>query len=127
MDNAQYFYRKVVFTRKNNQIALADINQPDNISPLEDWMGTVISLADGIHTIQELIDYLKQQYEVAPVNLEETLHSVVERLLEGELIQLSDTKVDLPYYLALPIEQLDIEKAKQLMAEEEHNSTSGES
>ncbi|MCP4790385.1 MAG: hypothetical protein GY881_09145 [Gammaproteobacteria bacterium] len=127
MDNAQYFYRKVVFTRKNNQIALADINQPDNISPLEDWMGTVISLADGIHTIQELIDYLKQQYEVAPVNLEETLHSVVERLLEGELIQLSDIKVDLPYYLALPIEQLDIEKAKQLMAEEEHNSTSGES
>ncbi len=127
MDNVQYFYRKVVFTRKNNQIALADINQPDNISPLEDWMGTVISLADGIHTIQELIDYLKQQYEVAPVNLEETLHSVVERLLEGELIQLSDTKVDLPYYLALPIEQLDIEKAKQLMAEEEHNSTSGES
>ena len=127
MDNAQYFYRKVVFTRKNNQISLADINQPDNISPLEDWMGTVISLADGIHTIQELIDYLKQQYEVAPVNLEETLHSVVERLLEGELIQLSDIKVDLPYYLALPIEQLDIEKAKQLMAEEEHNSTSGES
>ena len=127
MDNAQYFYRKVVFTRKNNQISLADINQPDNISPLEDWMGTVISLVDGIQTIHELIDYLKQKYEVAPVNLEETLHSVVERLLEGELIQLSDIKVDLPYYLALPIEQLDIEKAKQLMAEEEHNSTSGES
>ncbi len=115
METHQYFYRCAAFTRKNNTVALADINQPDHTSELEEWFGVVISLADGQHTLQELIDYMAKQYATAPVNLDETLDSVIERLLEGNLIKLSQEKVQLPYYLANPIEQLDIKKAKQLM------------
>ena len=98
---------------------MVDINQLDNISPMEDWMGVVVSLADGKHSIKELIDYLGQQYPQKPENLQETVHSVIERLLEGDFIQLSDDPVELPYYLSAPIEALDVEKAKQLIAEEE--------
>jgi len=115
MNNSQYFYRTVVFTQINKQVALADINEPDKISPLEGWMGVVISLADGQHTVQQLIDYLAQQYPQAPENLQETLYSVIERLEEGELLKLSEKAVTLPYYLASPIEALDLDKARELM------------
>lgn len=124
MDNSQYIYRTVIFTRKNNQVALADINQPENTSPLEEWLGTVVLLADGQHTIQELIDYLSKQYHKAPANLEKTLHSVIERLEEGNIIQLSDSAISLPYYLASPIEELEIEKAKELISKDNYNSSS---
>lgn len=118
MDNSQYFYRAAIFTRKNNQIALADIHQPDQTTPLEDWLGTVVSLADGSHSIQELIDYMRAQYPQAPQNLEETVHSVIERLLEGELIKLSESPVSLPYYLAEPIENLDLTVARKKIEED---------
>lgn len=118
MDNSQYFYRRVIFTRQNNQVALVDIDNPEQISPLEDWMGIVVSLADGKHSIQELITYMGSQYPSAPDNLEATIHSVIERLIEGDMVSLSEEKVDLPYYLAAPIEALDIDRAKQLISEE---------
>ncbi len=124
MDNTQYFYRNVIFSSKNNQISLVDINHPDRVTPLEEWLGIVFSLADGQHTIQQMIDYMSKQYREAPVNLEETLHSVVERLEEGKIIQLSKSVVSLPYYLTLPIEELDIEKAKKLIMEDGYNSSS---
>ena len=48
MDNKQYFYRTIVFTRNNNQVALADINHPEKVTPLDEWLGIVVSLADVI-------------------------------------------------------------------------------
>lgn len=118
MNNSQYFYRTAIFTRKDNQVALADINRPNNTSPLEEWMGVVVSLADGKHSIQELIDYISSRYQQVPGNLEKTLHSVIERLQEGQIIQLSDKAVELPYYLASPVEKLDKEKALELIKQD---------
>ncbi len=121
MDNSLYFYRNVTFSRKDNKTSLADIYNPTLSSPLEDWLGTVISLADGQHTIQELIDYLKAHYHgMAPSNFEKTVESVFDRLVEGKLVVFSKEPVELPYYLAEPIELLDIEKAKKLMIEDGH-------
>lgn len=118
MNNSQYFYRTVVYTRKNNEIGLVDINQPDQVTPLGEWLGLVVSLADGAHTIQELLDYVSSRYSSAPANLEETVHSVIERLQEGGLIKLSESPVALPYYLAEPLESLDVEKARKLIGED---------
>ena len=118
MDNTQFFYRTAIFTRKDDQVALADIHQPETTSPLDEWMGIVVSLADGKHTIQALVDYMGNRYQQAPANLEETLHSVIERLQDGKIVQLSKKAVDLPYYLASPIEDLDIEKAIDLIRED---------
>ncbi|MBV1869586.1 MAG: hypothetical protein KUG76_01660 [Gammaproteobacteria bacterium] len=125
MNNAKYFYRNVVFSSKNKQVSLVDINHPDKVTLLEEWLGIVVALADGQHTIQQMIDFMSKQYQEAPVNLEKTLHSVIERLEEGKLVQLSESAVSLPYYLTLPIEELDIEKAKKLIIEDGYNSSSG--
>jgi len=118
MNNNQYFYRTAIFTRKNNQVALANVDDIDQTTPLDDWMGLVVSLADGAHTIQQLIGYMTVQYPQSPKNLEETLHSVISRLEEGCIIKLSKEAVELPYYLASPIEDLDFEKAKKLIHED---------
>ena len=115
MEKTQYFYRCSIFTRKDGQVALADIHNPSNTTVLDEWLGTVLSLADGEHTLLELIEYMKSRYENPPENLEETLYSVLERLIDGKMVQLSPAKVELPYYLASPVEELDIEKAKGLM------------
>ena len=122
MDNEQYFYRTAIFTRRDNQVALVDIHQPDQVTPLDDWLGTVVSLADGHHSIAQLIDYVGSQYTESPANLQETLHSVIERLVEGKLIGLSDSAVVLPYYLAKPIEDLDLKVARTQIEEDGFNA-----
>jgi uncharacterized coiled-coil protein SlyX len=118
LDKSQYFYRTVIFTRKAGIVALADINNPQESTKLEEWFGVVISLADGKHTLQELTDFMAKQYQQKPERLDDTLESVIERLLEGNMLKLSDQAVELPYYLAAPIEQLDIEKAQKLIKED---------
>lgn len=118
MNNSHYFYRTVVYTRKNNKVGLVDINQPETVTPLDEWLGLVVSLADGAHSIQELLDYISSRYSFTPANLEKTLHSVIERLQEGDLVKLSETPVTLPYYLAEPIEALDLDKARKLIIED---------
>ena len=125
MDNAQFFYRNAIFTRRNGQIGLADINQPDQVTPLDDWLGTVVSLADGRHSIQELIEYLSGKYPQPPTNLEQTIHSVIERLQEGDLVKLSERPVELPYYLAAPIEDLELTVARQKIREDGYDSGRG--
>jgi len=121
LDKAQYFYRTVIFTRKAGIIALADINNPQETTELEEWFGVVISLADGKHTLQELTDFMRQQYQQVPDSLDDTLESVIERLLEGNMIKLNEKAVELPYYLSAPIEQLDIKKSQKLIAEDGYN------
>lgn len=118
MDKSHYFYRTVIFTRKAGIVALADINNPTESTKLEEWFGVVISLADGKHTLQQLIDFMATQYQQKPDRLEDTLESVIERLIESNMLKLSEKAVELPYYLAAPIEQLDIEKARKLISED---------
>lgn len=114
----QYFYRCAVFSRQDGNVALADVHMLNDRTQLDEWLGTVLSLADGQHTINELIDYMRSRYDQPPENLEETLSSVLERLIHSKLVVLSDVPVQLPYYLASPIEELDLEKAKRLMTED---------
>jgi ABC-type transport system substrate-binding protein len=119
LNKSQYFYRTVIFSRQGDQVALADIENPELKKELEPWFAVVISLADGKHTLQELLDYLAASYHgAAPPDLEKTVDSVIERLGEGKLIQTSDKPVELPYYLDYPIEEMDVEKAKKLIAED---------
>ena len=53
-----------------------------------------------------------------PENLEDTLISVVDRMVKSKLIMLTKEKTNLPYYLSMPYELLDIEKAKKLLAKD---------
>ena len=119
MNKSHYFYRTAVYCENGGQPALCDIHKPAHITPLEPWFGVVIPLADGQHTLGEMLQNISQRYQGNPPNnLEQTLASVIERLIEGKLLVTTAEPVTLPYYLAHPVEMLDIERAKQLMAED---------
>jgi len=119
MDASQYFYRNVMFSKQGNEISLVDIFNPKNDEKvLEMWFGLVLQLADGQHTVNELLDFIGKQYKGdPPENLGQTLHSVVSRLESLQFIVLTKEATELPYYLSKPVELLDIEKAKKLMEE----------
>jgi hypothetical protein len=120
MDTAKYFYRNVIFSKLENKISLIDIHNPDNEKQdLEPWFGIVLQLADGQHTIEELYNLLSHKYKGAPPsNLKETIHSVVDRLAKADFIMLTEEKTELPYYLSMPYEHLNVEKAKKLLIED---------
>ena len=122
MDRTQYISRCVVFSKKGDKVSLVDLYDPD-AEPLvyEPWLGLVVTLADGQHTIQELISYASQLYaKDPPSRLDDTIESAVTRLSETGTIQLSDEPIELPYYLTLPAERLDVPRALRLMAENGH-------
>ena len=121
MDTTQYFYRNVIFSKKGSTISIIDIHNPDNTrQALESWFGLIVHLADGQHTIDQLVQFLATQYNGAPPdNLEKTIHSVIERLADSRFIVFTKEATELPYYLSLPYEQLDIEKARNLLAKDE--------
>ena len=123
MDTSQYFYRNVIISKEGEKVSLIDIYNPDiKGQALESWFGLVLQLADGQHTIEELFQYLSSKYNsVPPANLEQTIHSVVERLAILKFIVLIKEVTELPYYLSLPYEQLDIEKAKNTLEKDNIN------
>ncbi|HJP38588.1 MAG TPA: hypothetical protein QF499_05585 [Gammaproteobacteria bacterium] len=120
MDRSQYFYRTVIISKQGDKVSLVDIFDPKKEAlDFEPWLGIIVSLADGKHTIQELVDYLVSHYQgTPPSNLADTLESAINRLIETEMIKLSEGAIELPYYLAVPANVMDIEKAKRLMAED---------
>lgn len=118
-DSSLYFFRTAVYAENGGEPAIVDVNNPQNTTPLGAWFGVIIQLADGEHTLDELHQCIAQRYQGnPPPNLNETLTSLVERLLEGKLLALSETPIKLPYYLSQAIEYLDIEKAKKAMKDD---------
>jgi hypothetical protein len=120
MDKSQYFYRIAVFSMQEDKVSLLDAaDLSAKTPPLESWLGLVVSLADGQHTLQQLIEHLAGQYEGTPPHeLERTIESVIDRLTETDVIKLADQAVTLPYYLSLPAEKLDMEMARRFMADD---------
>ena len=127
MDKSQYFYRIAFFSMQEDKVSLLDANDLSAMTPpLEPWLGVVVSLADGQHTIQQLIENLAVQYNGAPPQeLERTIESVIERLTETEVLKLADQAVILPYYLSLPAEKLDMEMARRLMTDDGYFQNNG--
>ncbi len=116
MKKDSYFFRAVIYAMQNDKVLLVDMKKPKESTSLDPWLGRVVALADGQHTIQELIDFLASQYpNGAPANLADTVESVVKRLQETHVVHLSDEPVDLPYYLAIPANEQDPEKARALI------------
>jgi len=120
LDTSQYFYRTVVFSKQGEKVSLVDIHDPEKEAlTFEPWLGLVVSLADGQHTIRELIDGIANRYDGEPPgDLQKTLESAIGRLNDTGVVKLNDEPVELPYYLSLPVEKIDIGQAKQSMADD---------
>lgn len=123
MDTKQFFYRNVIFSKQGKTIALIDIHNPEKEKEaLDPWFAMVFQLADGQHTLEQLYQYIASQYNGnTPPNLSDTLKSVVDRMTESKLIMLTKEATQLPYYLSMPYEMLDIEKAKKLLKRDRIN------
>ncbi len=52
MDRSQYFARCVVFSKQGDKVSLVDLHDPEaEALSYELWLGLVVSLADGQHTL----------------------------------------------------------------------------
>jgi hypothetical protein len=109
-----------VFSKQGDKVSLVDLHDPEaEARSYEPWLGLVVSLADGQHTIQQLIEYSSGHYqESPPENLDATIESALDRLVETGTVRLSSEPVELPYYLSLPAERLDVPRALHLMDED---------
>ncbi len=122
IDPGHYFCRNNAYTRLtggNGEIALVDKRDPQQTVTLEPWLATVFLLADGQHTINELIVYLEEQYRGEPPDeLESTVLSVTERLVDSGTVSLSKDPLQPAYHLARPIEELDPDEARRFLQED---------
>ena len=119
VDKSKYFHRTVVYTKQKDQVVLVDMHDAKPTPALDPWLGKVYLLADGQHTIQNLVDFISKYYEgTPPKDLLLTIDSVIGRLLEAEIIGLSDAPVNLPYYLATSADKQDPKLATKLMLED---------
>lgn len=116
MEHAYYFKRNTVYKVDGDDISVVDVKDNNSLTTLDPWMAKVVSLADGQHTIDQLVQHFAAQYpEGAPDNLSETIDSVITRLTESDVIELTMRPSLLPYYLRLPIDEQDPKQATELM------------
>ena len=119
----KYFYRNVIYSKVENTVSIIDIDDPQkDRKDLEPWFGIIFQLADGQHTVEELYNLLAQKYnDGPPAELLKTVTSVVDRMVEMNIIVVTDVKTELPYYLSMPYEMMDVERAKKLLVEDKAN------
>ncbi len=113
---AQYFSRAVLYAKRAGKVCLFDLHDASLSQPLDPWFGKVFLLADGSHTVDELIGFVSRLYQgPQPESLERTIDSVVERLFSSDLIRFTDEPTKLPYYLDLPADEQDSTKTRALI------------
>ena len=116
MDHAHYFKRNTVYKVEGDIVSLVDVHDNNTVTPLDPWMGTVVALADGQHTVGQLIQHMAGQYpNGAPDNLAETIESVIKRLSETDVVTLMPEPTTLPYYLNMPMDDQNPKTATELM------------
>lgn len=116
MEHEYYFKRNAVYKVDGDDISVVDVKDNNNLTALDPWMARIVLLADGQHTIDQLIQHMTAQYsDGAPSNLIETIESVITRLTENEVIELTMRPSLLPYYLRLPMDEQDPKQATEMM------------
>lgn len=116
MDHSHYFTRTTVYRVEKEAVSVVDVHDNNTITPLDPWMGAVIALADGQHTVAQLIQHMTGQYPGgAPDNLVDTIESVIKRLTDSGVLKLTLIPETLPYYLSMPLDAQDPKIATELM------------
>jgi hypothetical protein len=116
LEHAHFFKRIAVYKVEGDDVSVVDVQANNVLTPLDPWMARVVLLADGQHTIAQLIQHMAGQYaEGAPENLVETVESVITRLTESDVVELTARPSLLPYYIRLPLDEQDPKEATKLM------------
>lgn len=116
MEQHYYFKRSAVYKVEEDSVSVVDVQNNNALTPLDPWMARVVMLADGQHTVDQLIQHMTMQYpQGAPDNLVETIESVITRLTDSDVIELTVRPSLLPYYLRLPMDEQDPKQATEMM------------
>ena len=116
MEYAYYFKRNTVYKIEGDDVSVVSVQENNTLTPLDPWMAKIVSLADGQHTIEQLIEHMSGLYpDGAPDNLAETIESVISRLTDSDIIELTLRPSLLPYYLRIPMDEQDPKKATEMM------------
>ena len=119
MEHAHYFKRNTVYKVEGDNVSVVSVQEDNALTHLDPWMAKVVSLADGQHTIDQLIQHLTGLYpDGAPDNLVDTIESIITRLTDSEVIELTTRPSLLPYYLRIPMDEQDPKQATKLMIED---------
>jgi hypothetical protein len=82
-------------------------------------MSLIFLMADGKHTLEQLHQHLAKQYKGnIPNDFKPTIESVITRLLESEVVGLSESSTNLPSYLATPFDKQDQKESLKMMLED---------
>lgn len=116
--DTKYFSRNATFTMLQDKVVLIERSRPGTVT-MDEWPQLIFLSADGKRTVSEFTSELGQHYKdgIPPGLLEQT-RGLMKALTDRGFILLHDQAMPLPYYLALPIERQDMERAKKLMEED---------
>lgn len=113
-----YFVRLAQWDKqKDNNIYVVDNHAP-RIITLDPWPQYIFLEADGQKTVSAFIYDIASKYgkhEEIPEKLDASILQEIEGLLELKLIALSKESKKLPYYIELPKQKQNLEKANELM------------
>jgi len=119
LNHAHYFKRNMVYRIESDSVSAIDVQESNSTIPLEPWMGVIVTLADGQHTIAELIQHMARQYpDGAPENMVDTIESIITRLIKSNIIELTPRPTMLPYYLRVAFDDQDPEEATKKMIQD---------
>jgi hypothetical protein len=106
----RYFHRTSRYTRVGEILRVLNSEHIPSVIPLTPWEAHIYELASGTLTVGQLVRSTAARYQKTPQIMPKEI------LIKDRLIlELSDTPVELPYYLSLPIHQQDEAKARKLM------------
>jgi hypothetical protein len=113
--DSKYFIRNTRYMMMKERLMLKERSRAGLVT-MDEWYEVVFLGADGEHTVAEFIKALGNDYpDGVPEGLADQTRQIIGELEARGYIALSDEKKTLPYYLAIPIEQQDRERAKLLM------------
>lgn len=114
-----YLYRTARYSRVERDVTVLNSDHVPSTIQLTPWEIKLFEAADGIHTLGQLIHGIANEYKnpkLVPDNLDGVLLGLLDVLIKDRrILDLSETPVELPYYLSLPMNEQDKAKAHKLM------------
>jgi hypothetical protein len=113
-----FFRRKARFDVLNDHIVVADPKQPRMVT-LDSWLELVFQMADGEHTVGQMIAHLGKGYDGGPpAGLDQQIIEIVNNLVQLGFVELVAEGKPLPFYLSQPVSKQDPAAAKAAMMQD---------